>query len=96
MNQYLEKVYQWQPNEPTDPSILLRDLMLVQHLAGGASVLGAGPPPLNAVAGLGNALLNNPNTPTPNRDSTQGFFNIPLIMKQGKRTSVRVRFACNS
>lgn len=91
MQQYYNKVYEWQPNEPTDPTIILRDTKLIKHLAGGAAVQGVGPPPLDAATGLGNVLLNNPNNPVPNRDSTQGFFNIPLIMKDGTRVSVRVR-----
>jgi choline dehydrogenase len=90
MNQYLNKAYEWLPTEPTDPSILLGDLKLTQHLAGGAAVMGVGPDPLNAVTGLGGTLLVDPNSQTnPARDSTQGFFQIPLIMKNGVRTAVR-------
>ncbi|MCJ1442291.1 MAG: hypothetical protein MMC23_002784 [Stictis urceolatum] len=90
MNQYLDKVYQWQPTEPTDPTILLDDLKLTQHLAGGAAVMGVGPVPANAVSGLAGTLLVDPNSRTnPAHDSTQGFFQIPLIMKNGARTSVR-------
>ena len=90
MNQYLDKVYEWLPTEPTDPTILLNDTMLTQHLAGGAAVMGIGPDPLNAIMGLGNTLLNDPNSQlNPARDSTQGFFQIPLIMKGGTRTAVR-------
>lgn len=36
-----------------------------------------------------NALLNNPNNPLPNRDSTQGMFPIPLNMRAGSRVGVR-------
>lgn len=89
MQQYYTKVYEWQPNEPTDPTILLRDTKLIKHLAGGATVQGIGPEPLNTATGLGNALLNNPNNPLPGRDSAQGFYNIPLIMQDGTRISVR-------
>jgi choline dehydrogenase len=90
MNKYLDRVYEWQPHEPTDPSILLSDLKLTQHLAGGAAVMGVGPDPLNAITGLGNTLLNDPNNRLlPARDSLEGFFQIPLIMKEGTRTSVR-------
>ncbi|KAK6073260.1 alcohol dehydrogenase [Seiridium cupressi] len=90
MEQYLDKVYEWQPHEPTDPTILLDDLTLTQHLAGGAAVMGVGPDPLNAVTGLGNTLLNDPNSRLdPARDSLPGFFQIPLIMNEGTRVSVR-------
>ncbi|TVY19959.1 Oxygen-dependent choline dehydrogenase [Lachnellula arida] len=90
MNQYLDKVYEWLPTEPTDPTILLNDTMLTQHLVGGAAVMGVGPDPLNAITGLANTLLNDPNSQlNPARDSTQGFFQIPLIMKNGTRTAVR-------
>jgi choline dehydrogenase len=90
MTQYLNKVYEWLPTEPTDPTILLDDLKLTQHLAGGAAVMGEGPDPLNAVTGLAGTLLVDPNSETnPARDSTQGFFQIPLIMKNGVRTAVR-------
>ncbi|KAH9218078.1 hypothetical protein DL95DRAFT_490668 [Leptodontidium sp. 2 PMI_412] len=90
MNKYLNKVYEWQPTQPTDPTILLSDLKLTQHLAGGAAVMGVGPDPLNAVTGLTGTLLVDPNgRSNPARDSTEGFFQIPLIMKDGKRTSVR-------
>lgn len=92
MSQYLDKVYEWQPANPTDPTIVLKDLTLVQHLAGGAAVAGSTIDPLSGVLGLGNLLLNNPNSRTnPARDSTQGFFQIPLIQKGGARTSVRER-----
>jgi choline dehydrogenase len=90
MNQYLNKVYEWLPVEPTDPTILLSDLKLTQHLASGAAVMGEGPDPVAAVTGLANTLLNDPNSRlNPARDSTQGFFQIPLIMKNGARTAVR-------
>ncbi|TVY83111.1 Oxygen-dependent choline dehydrogenase [Lachnellula suecica] len=89
MSQYLNKAYEWLPTEPTDPTILLDDLKLVQHLAGGAAVMGIGPDPLNAVTGLAGTLLNDPNSQiNPNRDSAEGFYQIPLIMKDGKRTAV--------
>ncbi|OQO14054.1 hypothetical protein B0A48_00930 [Cryoendolithus antarcticus] len=92
MNQYLDKVYEWQPRAPTDPTILLRDLMLVQHLAGGAAAQGVGPDPLAAVTGLTATLAIDPNSRlNPLRDSTQGFFQIPLIQQGGTRTSVRER-----
>jgi len=90
MNKYLDKLYEWQPTQPTDPTILLSDLTLTQHLVGGAAVMGAGPDPLNAVTGLAGTLLVDPNSrANPARDSTEGFFQIPLIMKSGVRTSVR-------
>jgi choline dehydrogenase len=90
MDQYLDKVYEWLKTEPTDPTILVRDTMLVQHLAGGAAVEGVGPDPLAAVVGLGNALLNDPNNRlNPERDFTEGFFQIPLIMNEGARDGVR-------
>lgn len=90
MNQYLNKVYEWLPTEPTDPTILLSDLKLTQHLVGGAAEMGLGPDPLNAVTGLTGTLAVDPNSQAnPARDSTQGFFQIPLIMKDGARTAVR-------
>ncbi|CZR67510.1 related to choline dehydrogenase [Phialocephala subalpina] len=90
MNQYLDKVYEWLPVEPTDPTILLTDLKLTQHLASGAAVMGVGPDPVSAVTGLANTLLNDPNSRlNPARDSSEGFFQIPLIMKSGTRTAVR-------
>lgn len=90
MERYLAKVLEWQPSEPTDPTILLDDLQLSQHLLGGAAKVGLGIDPLNALTGLTNALLNDPNSQlNPARDSTEGFFQIPLIMKGGARTSVR-------
>lgn len=90
MNQYLDKVYEWLPVEPTEPEILLDDLKLTQHFVGGAAVMGVGPDPINAVTGLGEILLEDPNSRTnPARDSTSGFFQVPLIMKAGVRTAVR-------
>ncbi|KAF2745594.1 GMC oxidoreductase [Sporormia fimetaria CBS 119925] len=90
MNKYLDRVYQWQTAMPTDPTILLRDLPLAQHLIGGASALGLSIPLLTPLVNLGNALLNSPNNRlNPARDVTPGFFQIPLIMKGGVRTSVR-------
>ena len=90
MEQYLERIYEWLPLEVTSPVILLNDLMLAQHLLGGAAVAGVGPDPLNAITGLANLLLNDPNSQlNPNRDSTEGFFQVPLIMKGGVRTAVR-------
>lgn len=90
MAQYLDKVYEWLPTGPTDPSILVKDLMLTQHLVGGAAVMGVGPDPVNALSALAGTLLENPNSQTnPDRDSTQGFYQIPLIQKNGARTAVR-------
>lgn len=90
MNQYLDRVYSWQHVEPTDPSILLQDLKLTRQLASGAAVMGVGPDPLAAVTGLTQTLLVDPNSRTnPNRDSAQGFFQIPLIMNDGTRISIR-------
>ncbi|PNS20620.1 Cellobiose dehydrogenase [Sphaceloma murrayae] len=86
----LNKVYQWLPTAPTDPTILLSDLPLTQHLAGGAAVMGVGPSPVDAVTGLAGTLLVDPNSRlNPARDATQGFFQIPLIQKGGARTAVR-------
>jgi choline dehydrogenase len=90
MQQYLAKVLEWQPTEPTDPTILLDDLQLAQHLLGGATTAGLGITPLNALTGLANALVNDPNgLLNPARDRTEGFFQIPLIMKGGSRLSIR-------
>lgn len=87
MQQYLDKVYEWQPVGPTDPAILARDPMLVQHLLAGARAGGVGPDVLNQLTGLGSLLLDPNNTP--GRDSLEGFFQIPLIQTGGTRTSVR-------
>lgn len=92
MLQYYDRVYEWQPRNPTDPTILLRDLMLVKHLVGGATAAGVQVPPITAlstIAGLA-TLLVDPNNRLPNRDSTEGFFQIPLIAQNGARVSVRV------
>lgn len=88
MQKYLKRVYEWQPTGPTDPAILLSDTMLVQHLAGGAAVMGLGPDPLAAATGLAGTLLVDPNN-TPGRDSLEGFYQIPLIQRGGARVSVR-------
>lgn len=88
MQKYLAEVYEWQPVAPADPAILLKDTMLVQHLAGGAAVMGIGPDPLAAVTGLGGTLLVDPNN-TPGRDSLEGFYQIPLIQRGGNRITVR-------
>lgn len=89
MGQYLDRVYEWLPTGPTDPTIVLRDTMLTQHLAGGAAVKGVGPSPLSALTGLGNLLVNDPNARVPGRDSEEGFFSIPLIQRNGARHAVR-------
>lgn len=90
MDQYLDKVYEWQPTEATDPTILLSDLKLSQHLLGGAATVGPGPDPVAALASLAETLLVSPNSRTdPNRDSNEGFFQIPLIMDDGTRYTVR-------
>ncbi|EMD00644.1 hypothetical protein BAUCODRAFT_28987 [Baudoinia panamericana UAMH 10762] len=87
---YLNKrVYQWQSTEPTDPTIVARDVKLAKHLVGGAAEIGLGPNPLNALTGLGELLLVSPNGGYADRDSTEGFFQIPLIMTNGARKSVR-------
>lgn len=91
MEQYLDKLYEWQYVQPTDPTILLRDTQLVRQLAGGAGVISPGLDLLKPEVGLANALLNDPNARVPNRDSTTGFYPIPLIMKGGTRKSVRER-----
>ena len=87
MQQYLNKVYEWQPVAPTDPTILARDPMLTQHLVAGARAAGVGPTGLDQLTGLGSLLLDPNNTP--GRDSLEGFFQIPLIQAGGTRTSVR-------
>jgi choline dehydrogenase len=89
MDQYLQKVYEWLYTEPTDPTILLNDLPLAQQYVAGAAASGQGPDPLNAVEGLLNLLGNDPNSQiNPTRDSTQGFFQVPLTMNAGNRTDV--------
>jgi len=89
MSQYLDKVYEWQNVEPTDPTFLLRDTQLVQQLGGGAGVISPGLDLTKPEVGLANALLGDPNARLPNRDSTTGFYPIPLIMQGGTRKSVR-------
>jgi choline dehydrogenase len=90
MNHYLNKVYEWLPHMPTDPTILLRDIPLAQHLVGAASALGISVPLLTPLVNLANLLLNSPNNRlNPKRDETPGFFQIPLIMNNGTRIAVR-------
>lgn len=87
MQQYLDRVYEWQPVNPTDPTILARDPMLTQHLIAGARAGGVGVDGINQLTGLGSLLLDPNNTP--GRDSLEGFFQIPLIQSGGTRVSVR-------
>ncbi|KAF2753482.1 alcohol oxidase [Pseudovirgaria hyperparasitica] len=89
MGQYLDKVYEWQSISSTDPTILLRDFQLTQHLAAGAAVMGAGPKPLDGLVGVLGTLLTDPNGRVPGRDSKEGLFQIPLITSGGARKSVR-------
>ena len=90
MNQYLDKVYEWQPTEPNDPSLWLKDLTLSQHLSGGAAVMSVPPSEKNPLPGLDDALhMDINNVSDPKRDSTEGFFPIPLSMKAGTRVGVR-------
>lgn len=87
MRKYEEKVQSWLVTEPTDPTILVNDLQLTQQYFAGAAEMGVGPDPLSAVTGLTNLLLNDPNNrANPARDSTEGFFQVPLTMDQGERT----------
>lgn len=89
MEQYTEKVHEWLHVEPTNPAIVLEDLALAQHMMTGAAEQGWGIDPLSAMTGLGQLLMENPNNyRNPRRDSTEGFFQIPLIMKNGARRSV--------
>lgn len=91
MLQYYSKVDEWQPVNPTDPTIVLRDLKLARHLAAGAQVQGVQLPLVDTVTGLAELLAVDPNSRLPGRDSIQGFFQIPLIQEGGTRTSVRER-----
>ena len=92
MEQYIEKVYEWLHVEPTNPTIVLEDLALAQHMCTGAAEQGWGIEPLKAMTGLGGLLMESPNNyRKPKRDSTEGFFQIPLIMKNGARRSVSTR-----
>ncbi|GAB7325086.1 hypothetical protein MBLNU13_g09175t1 [Cladosporium sp. NU13] len=94
METYVEKVYEWLHVEPTNPAIVLEDLALAQHMCAGAAEQGWGVDlePLRAMTGLGGLLMESPNDyQKPKRDSTEGFFQIPLIMKNGARRSVRER-----
>jgi len=93
MEQYTEKVYEWLHVEPTDPTIVLRDLQLAQQLVAGAAVAGRGFgfDPLDAMLGLGQLLVEDPNGyRDPGRDAAEGFYQIPMIMREGKRRSVSV------
>ncbi|KAI0390315.1 hypothetical protein F5Y17DRAFT_445374 [Xylariaceae sp. FL0594] len=90
MGQYLNKAQQWLSTMPTDPTIVLSDLQLVQHLVGGAEAAGQSVPVLTPAATLANLLLMSPNNPlNPMRDATEGYFQVPLIMKAGERVGVR-------
>ncbi|PWN88014.1 alcohol oxidase [Acaromyces ingoldii] len=89
MKQYEQKVFSWLHTQPTDPTILINDLSLAQQYVAGAAAAGIGPDPINAVTGLVNLLLNDPNSQiNPQRDSTEGFFQVPLTMNAGTRTGV--------
>lgn len=93
METYIEKVYEWLHVEPTNPAIILEDLAMAQHMCAGAAEQGWGIDlePLRAMTGLGGLLMENPNNyRKPKRDSTEGFFQIPLIMKGGARRSVSI------
>lgn len=92
MEQYTEKVYEWLHVEPTDPTVVLQDLALAQQLCTGAAEQGGlGIDALSAMAGLGQLLVEAPNEyQNPMRDSTEGFYQIPLIMKNGARRSVSI------
>ncbi|KAK4172904.1 putative GMC oxidoreductase [Triangularia setosa] len=90
MNKYLDKVYEWLPTMPTDPTILLRDLPLARHLVAGANAAGIDIPLLTPLAKLSQLLLLSPNSRvSPTRDATEGYFQVPLTMKFGTRTAVR-------
>ena len=93
MEKYIEKVYEWLHVEATNPAIVLEDLALAQHMCAGAAELGWGVDiePLKAMTGLGGLLIDNPNEyRNPGRDEKEGFFQIPLIMRNGARRSVSV------
>ncbi|KAM7188937.1 putative GMC oxidoreductase [Naviculisporaceae sp. PSN 640] len=89
MNKYLDRVYQWLPTMPTDPTILLRDLPLARQLVAGASAAGYDVPALTPLARLGQLLLQSPNARVPGRDAIEGYFQVPLTMKFGERMAVR-------
>jgi choline dehydrogenase len=94
MEKYVEKVYEWLHVEATNPGIVLEDLALAQHMCAGAAEAGWGVEPLRAMTGLGGLLVESPNGyRDPRRDSKEGFFQIPLIMKGGARRSVSIRFS---
>lgn len=93
MEQYTEKVYEWLHVEATDPTIVVQDLALAQQLVAGAAVAGRGigVDPLDAMLGLGQLLVEDPNDyRDPGRDAAEGFYQIPMIMRDGKRRSVSV------
>ncbi|KAK4182776.1 putative GMC oxidoreductase [Podospora australis] len=90
MNKYLNRVYQWLPAMPTDPTILLRDAPLARHLVAGARAAGLDVPVLTPLVRLGQLLLTSPNSRlNPVRDYTEGYFQVPLTMKFGTRMAVR-------
>ncbi|KAL9939938.1 hypothetical protein V8E36_000643 [Tilletia maclaganii] len=88
MKQFENTIARWLKVGPTDPTILVRDLSLTQQYLAGAAAAGVGPDPLNAVGGLLNLLLNDPNNNSDDRDSAPGYFQVPLTMKDGTRTGV--------
>ena len=89
MNQYLNKVYKWLDTQPTDPTILLDDFPLSRHLVAGGHAAGLEIPYLSPLASLSQALMVDPNSRVvPNRDSLEGYFQVPLTMKHGTRRGV--------
>jgi choline dehydrogenase len=88
MAQYIDSLSEWLPTKPTDPTLLAEDTQFIQHVVAGAAVMGEGPSPLKTVIGLA-SLLHDPNAQSPSRDSTQGYFQIPLTQENGARRAVR-------
>jgi choline dehydrogenase len=88
MWQYLDRAQEWIPTTPVDPSLFMQDKQYVQQIDAGAKVMGVGPSSRDALSAFP-SLLKNPNSRTPGRDAEQGFFDVPLITKNGARHAVR-------
>jgi choline dehydrogenase len=88
MSQYLDRAAQWIPTEQVDPTLFLQDNQYIQHIESGAAVMGDLISQINPLSGFLD-LFTSPNQRTPNRDSTQGYYGVPLITKNGARHAVR-------
>jgi choline dehydrogenase len=89
MEQYIGRIAEWLPTSPTDPTLLLKDEQLLQHVVAGAEAMGVKPSVVSTVQGLVDLFTEDPNARTPGRDGKEGYFQIPLIQKDGARSGVR-------